>query len=58
MTDPSPDALCPGCFAEKGGANPCPHCGYDEQAPRGPLLLPHRTLLHEQFAFSSPSWSN
>jgi formylglycine-generating enzyme required for sulfatase activity len=49
MTDPSPDALCPGCFAEKGGANPCPHCGYDEQAPRGPLLLPHRTLLHEQF---------
>jgi formylglycine-generating enzyme required for sulfatase activity/serine/threonine protein kinase len=49
MTDPSPDALCPGCFAEKGGASPCPHCGYDERVARGPLLLPHRTLLQEQF---------
>ena len=47
--DPALDALCPGCFADKGAppdrANPCPHCGYDEVAPRPPLLLPHRTLL-------------
>jgi len=49
MMEFSPEHLCPGCFADKGGANPCPHCGYDEQAVRGPLLLPHRTLLHEQF---------
>jgi serine/threonine protein kinase len=42
-------ALCPGCFTDKGRANPCPHCGYDEQAERGPLILPHRTRLHEEF---------
>jgi hypothetical protein len=49
MTDTSPAALCPGCFAEKGSANSCPRCGYDERAARGPLLSPHRTLLHEQY---------
>ncbi|WP_246156349.1 hypothetical protein [Thiohalocapsa marina] len=40
---------CPGCFAHKGGENQCPHCGYDEHAPRGPLVLPHRTMLNGQF---------
>ena len=39
-------ALCPGCFAEKGSASSCPHCGYDESLKRGPLVLAHRTLLH------------
>ena len=29
MTTPNPDTLCPGCFADKGRTNPCPHCGYD-----------------------------
>ena len=43
------DTLCPGCFAEKGRTNPCPHCGYDEAVERSPLVLPHRTLLHGQF---------
>jgi serine/threonine protein kinase len=47
--NPSTDTPCPGCFAAKGEANPCPHCGYDEQAPRSPLLLPHRALLHGQY---------
>ena len=41
--------LCPGCFVNKGTANPCPHCCYDEAVARGPLPLPHRTLLHGQF---------
>ncbi len=49
MTAPDPANLCPGCFAGKGRANPCPHCGYDEQAGRAPLLLPLRTLLHGQY---------
>jgi serine/threonine protein kinase len=49
MTDPVAEHLCPGCFADKGDANPCPHCGYDEHAPRGPLPLPHRHLLNGQF---------
>ena len=43
------EALCPGCFADKGQANPCPHCGYDETIERGSLVLPHRTVLHGQF---------
>lgn len=38
--------LCPGCFADKGNASLCPQCGYDENLKRGPLVLPHRTLLH------------
>lgn len=41
--------LCPGCFQEKGGAALCPHCNYDESARRGPLVLPHRTLLQGQY---------
>ena len=46
--DPTPDALCPGCFTDQGGVHPCPHCGYDARAARSPLLLPHRTLLQGQ----------
>ena len=38
--------LCPSCFAEKGSTSTCPHCGYDESQRRGPLVLPHRALLH------------
>jgi len=38
--------LCPGCFAEKASTSTCPHCGYDESKRRGPLVLPHRTLLN------------
>ena len=49
MKNPQMDTLCPGCFADKGHTNPCPHCGYDEQVGRGPLALPHRTLLQGQF---------
>lgn len=47
--DQTNGALCPGCFADKGRTHPCPHCGYDEHAERGPLILPHRTRLHEEF---------
>jgi serine/threonine protein kinase len=43
------DNLCPGCFADKGAANPCPNCGCDEMVERSPLVLPHRTLLHDQY---------
>ncbi|KAA6182484.1 DUF1566 domain-containing protein [Thiohalocapsa marina] len=47
MTNAAP--LCPGCFVDKGTQNPCAYCGYDEAAPRSPLVLPHRTLLNGQF---------
>ena len=47
--DQRTDTLCPGCFADKGQVNPCPHCGYDEALERSPLVLPHRTLLHGHF---------
>lgn len=49
MSTPHMDTLCPGCFVEKGRPYPCPLCGYDERAGRGPLPLPHRTLLQGQF---------
>ena len=49
MKTPHMDTLCPGCFADKGRTSACPHCGYDEQAGRGPLPLTHRTLLHGQY---------
>lgn len=38
--------LCPSCFTSKGNAGICSRCGYDEGLKRGPLVLPHRTLLH------------
>ncbi|EIC23193.1 protein kinase domain-containing protein [Thiorhodovibrio frisius] len=47
--DTNPAALCPGCFQSKGRATPCPHCGFDEAAPRPVQALPLRTLLHDQF---------
>jgi hypothetical protein len=47
--EPVSDPLCPGCFGHKGQANPCPRCGYGDQAVRPPLLLPHRTVLQGQF---------
>ena len=44
----------PGCFAAKGSASVCPHCGYDESLKRGPLVLAHRTLLnHGQYRHDS-----
>lgn len=49
MTDLEIAALCPGCFAAKGQPNPCPHCGYEETAPRSAFLLPHRAQLNDQF---------
>lgn len=41
--------LCPGCFHEKGSVSVCPTCGYDESQERSPILLPHRTVLNEQY---------
>jgi TPR repeat protein len=41
--------FCMGCFRQKGPQAVCQHCGYDETAPRGPLLLPHRTRLHKHY---------
>jgi serine/threonine protein kinase len=38
--------LCPGCFADNGQPSICANCDYDESLKRGPLVLPHRTLLH------------
>ena len=49
MTAPNPATLCPGCFQETGGSHLCPHCGYDEQAPRPAKTLAPHTLLHGQF---------
>ena len=51
MPSPLFPSLCPGCFADKGDSVPsiCPRCGYDESAPRSALILPHRTVLNNQY---------
>jgi len=49
MTTPNPATLCPGCFKETGEGNPCPHCGFDAQAPRPAKTLAPHTPLHGQF---------
>ncbi|MFP5305867.1 MAG: serine/threonine protein kinase [Gammaproteobacteria bacterium] len=40
---------CPGCFVNKSGLAVCPHCGYDESAPRSALYLPHGIVVGGQF---------
>jgi serine/threonine protein kinase len=40
---------CPGCFVNKSGLAVCPHCGYDESAPRTPLYLPHGVVIGGQY---------
>ena len=43
--DQSWNSLCPGCFKQKEPYPVCNHCGYNENAPRSSILMPHRTLL-------------
>ena len=40
---------CPGCYRRKDNTSVCPHCGYDEAAPRSPLFLPHGAVLAGQY---------
>jgi len=45
----NPEHLCMGCMSDKGTAAVCPRCGYDEGKRRSPLILPHRTVLNNQY---------
>ena len=47
--DPDSPGLCPGCFRERGQANPCPHCGHDSSSPRPANALPAGTELDGKF---------
>lgn len=38
-------SLCFGCFEERGEQSICPHCGYDMETARGPLLLAQGVAL-------------
>jgi len=51
MRQTDSDTLCPGCFFDKGGANPCRRYGYDETERRSPLALPGEMFRYglEQF---------
>lgn len=40
---------CPGCFHNKLWLPVCASCGYDEQAPRSPLFLPHGAMLNHHY---------
>lgn len=44
-----PQTICPGCFGTKAPAPVCNLCSYDESQRRSPLVLPHRTVLQEQY---------
>lgn len=44
-----PLTVCPGCFGNKLQAPVCNLCGYDESERRSPLVLPHRTVLQNQY---------
>ena len=41
-------SLCPGCF-EPAGGEPCPHCGYRQDARQSSLLLPRGALLRQEY---------
>lgn len=44
---------CPGCFENKNSLAVCPHCGYDESAPRTALYLPHGVIIGGQYRVGS-----
>ena len=42
--------LCYGCFREREGAGPCPHCGFDIANPKHPYIaLPIGTILNGRY---------
>ena len=47
--NPDSPGLCPGCFRERGQANPCPHRGDDSSSPRPGNALPAGTELDGKF---------
>lgn len=52
MSEQAPENFqkhCPGCYRRKDNHSVCPHCGYDEAAPRSPLFLPHGAVLAGQY---------
>ncbi|AUB81619.1 polysaccharide deacetylase family protein [Candidatus Thiodictyon syntrophicum] len=53
--DPTPDALCPGCFTDPGGTHPCPHCGYAAARRARTLTLLLAALWGPAMAADDPS---
>ena len=49
------DQLCMGCMGEKGEAQVCPLCGYDESQRISPLALTPRSILNQQYLLVA-SW--
>lgn len=43
------DHLCPACFEDKGRADTCRLCGFDQQTRRSTIFLPYHTLLNGQY---------
>jgi serine/threonine protein kinase len=48
MASTTPD-LCPNCFGNNAGEDPCPRCGLATDAPRPANALPLGTVLNGQF---------
>lgn len=41
--------LCMGCMRDTGGAQQCPHCGYNADTPQMPPYLPVRTVISGRY---------
>ena len=50
--------ICMNCMKEKGEAEVCPYCGFDERAPQGELFLPLRTVIASRYAVGRYLGSN
>lgn len=43
------ETLCMGCMRDRGDAQVCPHCGYDESTPHDTSYLPPRTMIGNRY---------
>jgi len=41
--------LCPGCFDDSTGQNPCPYCGYETETAEASLYLVPGTILSDKY---------
>ena len=43
------ETICVNCMEDTGGAQICPHCGFNRQEPQKPHALPYRTVLQGRY---------
>ena len=50
--------ICMNCMREKGEAEVCPHCGYEDNPNQGGLFLPLRSIISSRYAVGRYLGSN